>query len=47
MSVGEVNRRDDDWADGSRFVLEVVRAVRLAAPDLCLGVSCEPGSRCP
>ena len=34
----EVNRRDDDWADGSRFVLEVVRAVRLAAPDLCLGV---------
>jgi 2,4-dienoyl-CoA reductase-like NADH-dependent reductase (Old Yellow Enzyme family)/thioredoxin reductase len=34
----ELNRRDDEWRDGSRFLLEVVRGVRAAAPGLCLGV---------
>jgi 2,4-dienoyl-CoA reductase-like NADH-dependent reductase (Old Yellow Enzyme family)/thioredoxin reductase len=34
----ELNRRDDEWAEPSRFLLAVVRAIRAAAPDLCLGV---------
>ena len=34
----ELNRRDDEWAEPSRFLLAVVRAVRAAAPGLCLGV---------
>jgi 2,4-dienoyl-CoA reductase-like NADH-dependent reductase (Old Yellow Enzyme family)/thioredoxin reductase len=33
-----LNRRDDAWREGKRFLLEVVRAVRTAAPGLCLGV---------
>ena len=33
-----LNRRGDEWAEPSRFLLAVVRAVRAAAPDLCLGV---------
>ena len=34
----ELNLRDDEWAEPSRFLLAVVRAVRSAAPDLALGV---------
>ena len=34
----ELNLRDDEWADGSRFLVGVVRAVRAAAPGLGLGV---------
>jgi len=34
----ELNRRDDEWADGKRFMTTVLRAVREAAPDLGLGV---------
>ncbi len=34
----ELNLRDDDWGEPSRFLLEVIRAVRAAAPGLCLGV---------
>ena len=34
----ELNRRDDEWAEPSRFLLAVVRAVRAAAPGLCVGV---------
>ena len=33
-----LNRRDDAWADGRRFLEAVLRAVREAAPGLCLGV---------
>jgi 2,4-dienoyl-CoA reductase-like NADH-dependent reductase (Old Yellow Enzyme family)/thioredoxin reductase len=33
-----VNRREDAWRDGSRFLQAVVAAVREAAPGLCLGV---------
>jgi 2,4-dienoyl-CoA reductase-like NADH-dependent reductase (Old Yellow Enzyme family)/thioredoxin reductase len=34
----ELNRRDDDWAEPSRFLLAVVRRVRATAPGLCVGV---------
>ncbi len=34
----ELNRRDDEWAEPSRFLLAVVRAARAAAPGLCVGV---------
>ena len=34
----ELNQRDDEWAEPSRFLLAVVRAVRAAAPELCVGV---------
>jgi 2,4-dienoyl-CoA reductase-like NADH-dependent reductase (Old Yellow Enzyme family) len=34
----ELNLREDEWAEPSRFLLEVLRAVRAAAPGLCLGV---------
>jgi len=34
----ELNRREDEWRDGSRFLVEVLRAVRAAAPSLALGV---------
>jgi 2,4-dienoyl-CoA reductase-like NADH-dependent reductase (Old Yellow Enzyme family) len=33
-----LNRRDDEWRDGRRFLRAVLQAVRAAAPDLCLGV---------
>lgn len=41
----ELNRRDDEWADPPRFLLAVVRAVRTAAPSLCLGVRLSADSR--
>jgi len=34
----ELNLREDEWADGGRFLVGVVRAVRAAAPGLGLGV---------
>ena len=34
----ELNRREDEWRDGPRFLVRVLRAVRHAAPGLCLGV---------
>jgi 2,4-dienoyl-CoA reductase-like NADH-dependent reductase (Old Yellow Enzyme family) len=33
-----LNRRDDEWADGRRFLQAVLKAVRTSAPALCLGV---------
>jgi len=33
-----LNRRDDEWADPARFLLEVLAAVRSAAPALAVGV---------
>ena len=33
-----LNRRDDAWSDGTRFLTAVLRAVRQAVPHLCLGV---------
>ncbi len=33
-----LNRRDDEWADGRRFLRAVLKAVRTATPSLCLGV---------
>jgi 2,4-dienoyl-CoA reductase-like NADH-dependent reductase (Old Yellow Enzyme family)/thioredoxin reductase len=33
-----LNHREDEWAEPSRFLLAVVRAVRGAAPGLCVGV---------
>jgi 2,4-dienoyl-CoA reductase-like NADH-dependent reductase (Old Yellow Enzyme family)/thioredoxin reductase len=33
-----LNLRDDEWRDGTRFLAAVVRAVREAAPSLCVGV---------
>jgi 2,4-dienoyl-CoA reductase-like NADH-dependent reductase (Old Yellow Enzyme family)/thioredoxin reductase len=33
-----LNHRDDDWADGARFLRAVLSAVRAAAPGLGLGV---------
>lgn len=34
----EINRRDDEWAEGERFPRAVLRAVRAAVPQLLLGV---------
>jgi 2,4-dienoyl-CoA reductase-like NADH-dependent reductase (Old Yellow Enzyme family)/thioredoxin reductase len=34
----ELNRREDEWRDGSRFLVEVLRAVRAGAEGLCVGV---------
>jgi 2,4-dienoyl-CoA reductase-like NADH-dependent reductase (Old Yellow Enzyme family)/thioredoxin reductase len=33
-----LNRRDDEWAEPTRFLREVLAAVRVAAPTLALGV---------
>jgi len=33
-----LNLRTDEWTDGRRFLAAVLRAVRAAAPQLCLGV---------
>jgi 2,4-dienoyl-CoA reductase-like NADH-dependent reductase (Old Yellow Enzyme family)/thioredoxin reductase len=33
-----LNRREDEWAEPTRFLLEVLAAVRAAAPGLALGV---------
>jgi 2,4-dienoyl-CoA reductase-like NADH-dependent reductase (Old Yellow Enzyme family)/thioredoxin reductase len=33
-----LNRREDEWAEPARFLLEVLAAVRAAAPGLALGV---------
>ncbi|MGZ4390178.1 MAG: oxidoreductase, partial [Gaiellaceae bacterium] len=33
-----LNRRDDAWRDGTRFLTAVIRAVRRAVPQLCVGV---------
>ena len=33
-----LNRREDDWAEPARFLLEVLASVRAAAPGLALGV---------
>lgn len=33
-----LNRRQDEWRDGRRFLMEVIGAVRASAPGLCLGV---------
>ena len=33
-----LNLRTDEWADGRRFLAAVLRAVREAAPQLCVGV---------
>lgn len=33
-----LNRREDAWRDGDRFLREVLRVVRDAAPGLCVGV---------
>ncbi len=34
----ELNLRQDEWREGSRFLVEVLRAVQAAAPGLALGV---------
>jgi 2,4-dienoyl-CoA reductase-like NADH-dependent reductase (Old Yellow Enzyme family) len=34
----ELNERDDRWSEGARFLLEVIDAVRRAAPTLAVGV---------
>lgn len=34
----ELNLREDEWRDGRRFLVAVLRAVRSAAPGLCLGL---------
>lgn len=34
----DLNLREDEWRDGSRFLTAVLEAVRAAAPGLCLGV---------
>ena len=40
-----LNRRDDAWRDGSRFLHDVLRAVRRAAPGLCVGVRVSADSK--
>src|SRR4029077_16979548 len=40
-----LNRREDVWRDGTRFLREVLRAVRRAAPGLCVGVRVSADSR--
>lgn len=34
----ELNLREDEWRDGSRFLSAVLDSVRVAAPGLCLGL---------
>jgi 2,4-dienoyl-CoA reductase-like NADH-dependent reductase (Old Yellow Enzyme family)/thioredoxin reductase len=41
----ELNRRADEWSDGSRFLRAVVAAIRAAAPELCLGVRLSADSK--
>lgn len=41
----ELNRRDDEWADGRRLLKAVLQAVRDAAPSLGLGVRVSADSR--
>ncbi len=41
----EVNLRSDDWCDGTRFLREVVGAIRAATPGLCLGIRLSVDSR--
>ena len=41
----ELNRRDDEWAEPSRVLLAVARAVRTAAPGLCIGVRLSADSK--
>ncbi len=40
-----LNRREDEWAEPARFLLEVLAAVRGAAPGLALGVRLSADSR--
>ena len=40
-----LNRREDEWAEPARFLLEVLAAVRGAAPHLALGVRLSADSR--
>jgi 2,4-dienoyl-CoA reductase-like NADH-dependent reductase (Old Yellow Enzyme family)/thioredoxin reductase len=41
----ELNRRNDEWAEPTRFLLAVVRAVRAAAPGLVVGVRLSADSK--
>src|SRR5205814_368675 len=36
--TAELNRREDEWRDGTRFLLAVIDSVRRSAPGLALGV---------
>ena len=40
-----LNRREDVWRDGRRLLQEVLRAVRRAAPGLCVGVRVSADSK--
>jgi 2,4-dienoyl-CoA reductase-like NADH-dependent reductase (Old Yellow Enzyme family)/thioredoxin reductase len=38
FATSALNRRNDEWRDGTRFLLAVVRAIRAAVPELAVGV---------